>query len=533
MNPQDSQVADNRPVTVDREELPVGLRYGIVRPIHAFTRDVRVSPGQGNNSYTDGQEIVWNGPTGGRQWLDGKRSYITTDLIVTLATGYNIMLDYDTQAFTRQWRVYQNSQNIEQIDFYNLLWPVLNDVSASTWDYGSIQLWSGGNMGAAQQYGVDYVDPATTAASTTAYESTTALTISGDTFQNCRTGLNIENTTGAAATYTVNVRINCPSAIIGMNQKLLYPISFIKQLEIRQLLEYGQMVFVCTMKPSATTTVTYSTATNATNKYTLSNLFWWFKLIELGADILSKISDVYVSALGPGGEPAAIYFYPTCQWIHRTSTISSGITSASLTQMFNVASAKSVVIILRPQDVFGPSDIALVNYCFSNRVGNVSSWSLLINGVSVPQATEIRNDVVTLPVADSSTMDMYRQFQHAIEGIESTGHMLSRSSILRPFLFNSLSATVATGTGLSASNQHVLLGSANGQYFISYAFEPRAVIDDYTSRAGIILANSSDITLNITFAAATLVVYRVDWFIYCDVEIATRDREVERLGAAF
>lgn len=177
-----------------RASLPGTLQYGRVRPVFARARDIRVTPTTGFVSYTSGNEITWNLPTGNDMWLDQRNSYISCDFAVnssatnigvystvgnasyipgsftgtkqwllldgtvgvstgqtqqipaTTAFRVRVRTDGDSTAFIREWKTYVNGVLVEDFERPNLLMPLFADVHSDQYD-SQLRLAAAGNSG--------------------------------------------------------------------------------------------------------------------------------------------------------------------------------------------------------------------------------------------------------------------------------------------------------------------------------------------------------------------------------------------------
>ena len=385
--------------------------------------------------------------------------------------------------------------------------------------------------------------------------------------------------------------VNIPSSCVGLGTDRMLPLAFFQSVRSIWTLEYAHIALQIqntVIKGPA------STANNAvpnygnrpfpkwkeycdTATYTIGNVYWYMRIIELDGDVLSFVADAYAS----GGVPR--FLFPMEQWIHKYRSTTNGTVSAVIPFNFNITSAKGVIVTLRMEDseLHGVKSCQ-AQYCLSDRFGgyHLQDWQLTINGRSFPEYGAVT-------VYDSGAKATTQQRQTGADGLYKAlgavaGNIASHTPgriTLNDWRGPGVYPLKLTSTGGPAQDpdnsypyhnntfdtqlvyydqndsttlySYNMMGGPSGSFFIGLPLEPADITEGSTSRAGVRLSAANDVSLRFnirTFSATdssttgdftgmnvqagNCPAVRVDVFILADTEFAFEQGAVTKIGAS-
>ena len=378
--------------------------------------------------------------------------------------------------------------------------------------------------------------------------------------------------------------LNIPSSCVGLGTDRMLPLAFFQSVRAIWTLEYAHIAMQIQNNPikgpGSTSNNVIPVYSNHpvpkwqgycdTATYTVGNIYWYMRIIELDGDVLSFVADAYAS----GGVPR--FLFPMEQWIHKYRSTTNGTVSAVIPFNFNITSAKGVIVTLRMEDseLHGVKSCQ-AQYCLSDRFGgyHLQDWQLTINGRSFPEYGAVNvydtGGKATRQKYQTSADGLYKALGAVAGNIAShTPGRITLNDWRGPGVYP-LKLT-ATGGGTSELNNYFdtqlvyydqsdtsslysynMMGGPSGAFFIGLPLEPADITEGSTSRAGVRLSAANDVSLRFnirTFAstasnttgdftglnvqAGNCPAVRVDVFILADTEFAFEQGAVTKIGAS-
>lgn len=510
--------------------LPNSFNLARTRPVFAVLRDLFQPPSSGDTSYVSGSIITWNLPVGNHQWFDAKNSYIKCDVVINLtslavttaAADVIIGFDKNTFALARKLRVFINGIMCEDLDKYNVLHPTIESFSALR--FGNSSLYSTGEY--LKQFAVDYKYEAVGGLNTLTAVAN-ARTVNFSTDEVC--GGEIVAVATAAADAVMNFKelsIFLPSPLVGIYANKCLPAAFFNSVMIEYHLEYAHVAVKTILSTFSTNHAVASagvvTCTNV--EYTLSNIKWMQRFIELDGDLLATISEAYVA----DGIPR--FVIPCRMWRWRFNTFSDGSTSINLPFTFNISSAVCFVGVMRPSNLEDRLAANIPKHSLSARYCNIKSYTYYINGNPHPaHGLGVIVNADTQTANTSAVLSTYSYHSDAINKcIGTLKKSLNTSTTYNEFLFSPVGVDVDFSQFAKGA---VITGLSNADTFVlGYPLEPGSAVDSST-RAGPKLTAANDVNLYLSLAAAGAgTTIRLDLFILMDAEIIYEGGAVQFSG---
>lgn len=515
----------------EREELPLSLQYGRLRPMFVQINTTRMTPTSGFGGYNTNQDVVWAMPVGERMWLDGTASYITFECShsrPTISTNY--FLDKDFQAIVRKWRVVQNGTIVEDLESYNVIHNLILKILPPT-----MATLGGRNIDCGLNSAYNFIQDAGDGTTT----GTTSKTMfAPDQITHYAFGIQTTTTTFSGKLYP-------PSTIVGMYQPRMVSLSWLQSLNIYMTLETKDIAYV-----------TGNASTDDTNDFTYKNWYWYLSIYSLQGDIMALVSEAYMTG------DKAFFYYPCSQWIHRQQVISSGTLTASIPLQFNVASAKFLVAVLRDQSRLAADSTTRKSWSLSDFNGGVQQYNWYVNGASYPsfgpvecgtihlantkgglytsstfanlttETTNVTSAGCDYDCPPNTTTNSYLDYSKIANrfGLEAFRVLLRQRYINLPYYLNQMGTRWANFSINNSGGSSIYPEPTSGDFFMAILWEPDKCTDSFPARGGVKLAASQDIVLQITFISATTVTQQLDVFCYSDIEIQQAADQIIRIG---
>lgn len=505
--------------------LPNSFNLARKRPVFAILKDLFQPPSSGDTSYTDGGIISWNIPVGNHQWFDAKNSYIMCDCTITYTgmatTGAtndgNIGFNDNTFALCRKLRVFLNGIMCEDLDKYNVLAPTL--ASYSTLYPANSTMYTAGETMYYRR--LDWYGASNNVTYNTRVPSYVEDNIRGAV---------LASVTTTATDGTVTLKDLCiylPSPLVGIFANKCLPTAFFNQVMVELHLEYAEVALYLRLMTGQPALASASAIAVTGISYSLSNIKWFERFIELDGDLLTTIAEAYVA----DGIPR--FVIPCRMWRWRFNTFTDASSSWNVPFTFNIQSAVCFVGILRNSSTEDQSVANVIKPSLTTRYCNMEKYTYYINGVPHPasglgvQVNNSQSVVTTYTAAihpyhsDGINKCIGTMKKSLNNSSDSNGFMFSPTNIVRDFGY------FATGS-LTGSDE-----INNSLFFLGYPLEPSSVIDG-DSRAGPKLTAANDVnlymTLNSTYTSTNIHTIRLDLFVLMDAEIIFEGGAVQFSG---
>lgn len=545
------------------------------RPCFTVIHDVRSAPSSGDVSFTDQSTIFFNLKCLPNYWFDPKNSYIIADLSFSITrvgpetTEYDLHAGLDRTSFAlfKKLKVYINDTLSEELDDYNLLHPTLesfnnnNNYSSSLYTTGiksnslSLDATLVENSTSFLRYlaGPDNVPTISREIKITDdlnygcyYESVPGFIEEDNTPTN-------ETSTDITGSYN-NLGILLPSPLVGIYAKQMLPVKYFKSVKIEIKTESPEIALGVSLAAKSTNNATDADGivgpgtfgldncnvkptrvlSTGSGSYTLSNIKYYQRYIEINGEIMYEINSAYETSMGIN------FSIPLKMYKHRQQIFPHQIGTYALNFKFSIESAIHLIAIFRPTfvtqssllpSIGGINPISPLSYnSLTYRFSPIQSYKFTINGNEYPDTGE------EIIINGSDLSEENGNAGNAFDALTD----LRGDSIMRVLnCFNKSSNNKNNFSSINLRNKLSNFGSTENPlypnyddtFIIAYSFEPsNAIGSNYSS--GTSLTALNDLSFHIYNSSNSLnnSSLMCDIFVFHEAEILFNNGVVTYLG---
>lgn len=542
------------------------------RQCFTLIHDVRSAPSSGDVTFKDQSNIFFNLKCLPNYWFDPKNSYITCDLEFTITrigpeeTDYDIHAGLDRTSFAlfKKLRVYINDTLCEDLDDYNLLHPTLQSFNNNN-NYSS-SLYATGIQGNSLSLDATLITQGTGLRYLAGVGQmiNRNINITDDLNYGCYfesipgfieqdTGTpTAESSTNITGAYD-NLTLLLPSPLVGIYAKQMLPVKYFKSVKIEIKTESPEIALGASLAAKNTINYTNTAGTlNPTNlnpkpsrilctgtaTYTIFNLNYYQRYIEIDGEILNEINNVYETSQG------ITFSIPVKMYKHRQQSFPFSIGTFALNFKFSIDSAIHLIAIFRPAFVT-QSNINISAIPAADRVNPITppafnsltyrfspikSYKFTINGNEFPDTGEY------ITINGSVQTNTNGTITNAYDAIVD----LRGNSIMRVLnCFNKSSNNKNNFSSINLRNYLSKFGATaypqfpdyDDNFVIGYSFEPsNAIGSNYSSGTSLTALNDLTFHLYNALNTSTFSDLMCDIFVFHEAEILFSNGVVTYLG---